>query len=335
MSERVKRSVLDLVGNTPLVALRRVVVPGTTVIAKVEAQNPSGSVKDRPALAMIEAAEQAGVLREGSVVVEATSGNTGIALAMIAAVRGYRCILVMPEDMSVERRRILRAYGAEIVITPAEEGMAGAVAEAEAIVARIADADPPEAGRVKPDADPPEAGRVKPDADPPEAGRVKTNAFMPRQFDNGANPDAHVRSTAREILADVPDLAAFVAGVGTGGTLTGVARVLKAERPSVRIVAVEPSRSAVLSGGEPGLHAIQGLGAGFVPKVLDRGLIDDVVTVSDVAADKMTRRLAREEGFLVGPSSGANVVVACDVATKVSGPVVTILCDSGERYLLG
>lgn len=299
MSERVKRSVLDLVGNTPLVALRRVVVPGTTVIAKVEAQNPSGSVKDRPALAMIEAAEQAGVLRDGSVVVEATSGNTGIALAMIAAVRGYRCILVMPEDMSAERRRILRAYGAEIVITPAEDGMAGAVAEAEAIVAR------------------------------------SEHAFMPRQFDNVANPDAHVRSTAREILADVPDVAAFVAGVGTGGTLTGVARVLKAERPSVRIVAVEPSRSAVISGGEPGLHAIQGLGAGFVPKVLDRGLIDDVMTVSDVAADKMTRRLAREEGLLVGPSSGANVTVACDVATKVAGPVVTILCDSGERYLLG
>lgn len=302
MSERprVRRSVLDLVGDTPLVALRRVVVPGTTVLAKVEAQNPSGSVKDRPALAMIEAAEREGKLREGSsVVVEATSGNTGIALAMIAAVRGYRCILVMPEDMSVERRRILRAYGAEIVITPAEEGMTGAVAEAEAIVSRT------------------------------------EHAFMPRQFENAANPETHARTTAREVLEGVPDVAAFVAGVGTGGTLTGVARVLKAEKPGVKIVAVEPSRSAVLSGGEPGLHAIQGLGAGFVPKVLDRSLIDDVVTVSDVAADKMTRRLAREEGFLVGPSSGANVTVACDVATKVSGPVVTILCDSGERYLLG
>lgn len=305
MSERprlptVKGSVLDLVGDTPLVSLRRVVVPGTTVIAKVEAQNPSGSVKDRPALAMIEAAEREGKLREGSsVVVEATSGNTGIALAMIAAVRGYRCILVMPEDMSVERRRILRAYGAEIVITPAEEGMTGAVTEAEAIVART------------------------------------EHAFMPRQFENAANPEMHARTTAREIVEGVPDIAAFVAGVGTGGTLTGVARVLRAEKPGVKIVAVEPARSAVLSGGEPGLHAIQGLGAGFVPKVLDRSLIDEVVTVSDVAADKMTRRLAREEGFLVGPSSGANVTVACDVATKVGGPVVTVLCDSGERYLLG
>jgi len=301
MNERpkVKKSVLDLIGETPLVALRRVVVPGTCVVAKVEAKNPSGSVKDRPALAMIEAAEHAGKLGPGSVVVEATSGNTGIALAMISAVRGYRCILVMPEDMSVERRRILRAYGAEIVITSADEGMAGAVAEAEAIVLRT------------------------------------EHAFMPRQFENAANPEAHARTTAREILEGVPDLAAFVAGVGTGGTLTGVARVLKAERPGVRIIAVEPARSSVLSGGEPGLHAIQGIGAGFVPPVLDRSLIDEVATVSDVAADKMARRLAREEGFLVGPSSGANVQVACDVATKVSGPVVTVLCDSGERYLLG
>ncbi len=296
---RGRRSILELVGDTPLVELRRVSVPGTTVIAKVEAQNPSGSVKDRPALAMVEAAERDGKLREGSVVVEATSGNTGIALAMISAVRGYRCILVMPEDMSVERRRILRAYGAEIVITPADEGMAGAVVEAERIVSRT------------------------------------EHAFMPRQFENPANPEMHARTTAREILEGVPDIAAFVAGVGTGGTLTGVARVLKRERPEVRVVAVEPSRSAVLSGGEPGLHAIQGIGAGFVPAVLDRSVIDEIVTVSDVAADKMTRRLAREEGFLVGPSSGANVTVACDVATRSSGPVVTVLCDSGERYLLG
>ena len=299
MATRILGSVLELIGNTPLVELRRIPPAGTRIVAKIEAQNPSGSVKDRPALAMVEAAEASGALGEGSVVVEATSGNTGIALAMICAVRGYRCVLVMPEDMSVERRRILRAYGAELVITAADGGMAGAVAEAQSIVART------------------------------------EHAFMPRQFDNPANPEVHARTTAREILDGVPDLAAFVVGVGTGGTLTGVAGVLRQERPDVLVVAVEPSRSAVLSGGEPGLHGIQGLGAGFVPRVLDRSLIGEVVTVSDIAADKMARRLAREEGFLVGPSSGANVHVACEIATRVKGPVVTFLCDNGERYLLG
>ncbi len=294
----IRRSVLDLIGDTPVVALRRIASPGTTVLAKLEANNPSGSVKDRPALAMIEAAEAAGALAEGGAIVEATSGNTGIALAMIAAVRGYRCVLVMPEDMSVERRRILRAYGAEIVITPAEEGMAGAVEEAERIALRT------------------------------------ERAFIPRQFENVANPEAHARTTAREVLRDVPDVAAFVAGVGTGGTITGVGRVLRAERPSVRIVAVEPERSAVLGGGEPGLHGIQGIGAGFVPPVLDRGVLDEVARVSDADADRMARRLAREEGLLVGPSSGANVHVACAIAQRVQGPVVTILCDTGERYLL-
>ena len=299
MGPQILGSILELIGNTPLVELRRIPPAGTRIVVKVEAQNPSGSVKDRPALAMVEAAEASGELAEGSVVVEATSGNTGIALAMICAVRGYRCVLVMPEDMSVERRRILRAYGAELVITAADEGMAGAVTEAQSIVART------------------------------------ERAFMPRQFDNSANPEVHARTTAREILDGVPDLAAFVVGVGTGGTLTGVAGVLRRERPEVLVVAVEPSRSAVLSGGEPGLHGIQGLGAGFVPKVLDRSLIGEVVPVSDVAADKMARRLAREEGFLVGPSSGANVHVACEIATRVKGPVVTFLCDNGERYLLG
>jgi len=299
MSDRVRRNVLELIGGTPLVELQRIPAKGTRVLVKVEGKNPSGSVKDRPALAMIEAAEKSGQVKAGSVLVEATSGNTGIALAMIAAVRGYRCILVMPEDMSVERQRMLIAYGAEVVITSADHGMAGAVAESEAIARRT------------------------------------PGSFMPRQFENAANPDAHARTTAREIIDAVPDLAAFVAGVGTGGTLTGVGHVLAAELPDVLVVAVEPSRSAVLAGGEPGLHAIQGLGAGFIPKIFDRSVVDEVVSVGDLTADKMVRRLAREEGFLVGPSSGANVHVACEVAARVKGPVVTILCDNGERYLFG
>ena len=291
--------IADLVGNTPMVELATGVDrPGIRLFGKLEGNNPGGSVKDRPARSMIVRAEERGELRPGMRLVEPTSGNTGIALAMIAAVRGYRCVLVMPEDMSVERRRILRAYGAEIVITPAEEGMAGAVEEAERIALRT------------------------------------ERAFIPRQFENVANPEAHARTTAREVLRDVPDVAAFVAGVGTGGTITGVGRVLRAERPSVRIVAVEPERSAVLGGGEPGLHGIQGIGAGFVPPVLDRGVLDEVARVSDADADRMARRLAREEGLLVGPSSGANVHVACAIAQRVQGPVVTILCDTGERYLL-
>jgi cysteine synthase A len=248
---------------------------------------------------MVEAAEAAGEIASGAVLVEATSGNTGISLAMIAAVRGYRCILVMPEDMSLERRYVLRAYGAEIVLTPADEGMTGAVARAQ------------------------------------QLARETRGAFMPRQFANPANPQSHERSTAREILAAVGDeLAAFVAGVGTGGTITGVGRVLRRERPHALIVAVEPSASAVLSGKPPGMHGIQGIGAGFVPEILDRGLIDRVVTVGDVAAELMAKRLAREEGLLVGPSSGANVHAACAIASQLEkGVVVTVLCDTGERYL--
>lgn len=294
----IAENVLDLVGRTPLVRLRKVSPEGASVVGKLEARNPSGSVKDRPALAMILAAEAAGKVKAGATIVEATSGNTGISLAMISAVRGYRCVLVMPEDMSMERRHILRAYGAEIVLTPADEGMRGAVDRARDIV------------------------------------KETPGAFMPKQFENMANPESHERTTAREILDAVGDeLKAFVAGVGTGGTLTGVGRVLKAERPDVQVVAVEPAASAVLSGRSPGLHGIQGLGAGFVPQVLDKSVYDRVVAVSDVAADKMARRLAREEGLLVGPSSGANVHAACEVAKDVGGTVVTILCDTGERYL--
>ncbi len=293
-------TVLDLIGRTPLVRLSRVgPAGGARILGKLEAKNPGGSVKDRPALAMVEAAEAAGELKPGSTIIEATSGNTGISLAMIAAVRGYRCVLVMPEDMSLERRYVLRAYGAEIVLTPAQDGMTGAVERARELLAESRD------------------------------------AVMPRQFDNPANPEAHARTTAREVLRQAgPDLAAFVAGVGTGGTVSGVGRVLKAERPDVKVIAVEPSASAVLGGKPPGMHGIQGLGAGFVPKNLDRDVIDQIVTVADVAAERMARRLAREEGLLVGPSSGANVHAACELAKKMTkGTIVTILCDSGERYL--
>jgi cysteine synthase A len=293
--------VAELVGRTPLVRLKRLSPPGgAEVCAKLEGKNPGGSVKDRPALSMLQAAEDDGTLRSGSTVVEATSGNTGISLAMLSAARGYRCVLVMPEDASLARRLMLKAYGAELVLTPAIEGMAGAVARADQLV------------------------------------RDTKGAFMPRQFDNLENPAAHARTTAEEIWEDTGgELDAFVAGVGTGGTLTGVARALKPRAEGLRIIAVEPRASAVLSGGPPGLHGIQGLGAGFVPSVLDRSLIDEVIAVTDVAADRTTRRLAHEEGLLVGTSSGANVYAALELA-KTLRPgqrVVTLLCDTGERYL--
>jgi cysteine synthase A len=298
---RVADDALALIANTPLVRLRRVApAGGATVWAKAELMNPAGSVKDRPALSMIVEAERAGRLGEGATIVEATSGNTGISLAMIAAVRGYRCVLVMPEDMSLERRYILRAYGADIVLTPATDGMTGAVSRAKQVLEET------------------------------------PGAFMPSQFANPANPLAHERTTALEILEQTGgEISAFVSGVGTGGTITGVGRVLREKLgKSVAIVAVEPSGSAVLSGKPAGMHGIQGLGAGFVPQILERDLLDRVVDVSDVAAERMARRLAREEGLLVGPSSGANVHVACELAAELGkGNVVTILCDSGERYL--
>jgi cysteine synthase A len=293
---------LALIGGTPLVRLKRLAPPGGgVVLAKLEAKNPGGSVKDRAALGMVLAAEREKKLGPGATIVEATSGNTGISLAMIAAVRGYRCVVVMPEHMSVERREVLRAYGAEVELTPADEGMAGAVARAREIC------------------------------------KATSRAWMSRQFENPANPEAHATSTALEILEQTGgDLAAFVAGVGTGGTITGCGRVLREKLgAAVRLVAVEPAASPVLSGGEPGAHAIQGLGAGFVPKVLDRAVIDEVMTVTDAAAERMARRIAREEGLLVGPSSGANVHAAVEIARRVKGTVVTILCDSGERYLVG
>lgn len=291
---------LGLVGGTPLVRLARVApTSGAAVWAKAEFLNPGGSVKDRPALWMIRRAIREGKLEPGATIVEATSGNMGISLAMIAAVMGFGCTLVMPEDMSLERRYILKSYGAEIVLTPAAEGMVAAVKKAQAIAA------------------------------------AHPNAFVPEQFSNPANPASHAEGTALEILEQTGGrVGAFVAGVGTGGTLSGVGRVLRKELgASVRIVAVEPAASAVLSGQAPGLHGIQGLGAGFVPDVLDRDLIDAVVAVKDLTAERMAAKIAREEGLLVGPSSGANVAAACQVAGDCDGPVVTVLPDSGERYL--
>ncbi len=298
---RVADDALGLVGATPLVRLARLSPEGAaSVWGKAEFMNPGGSVKDRPALYMVLSAERDGKLSPGSTMIEATSGNTGISLAMIAAVRGYRCVLVMPEDMSLERRYILRAYGAEIVLTPALDGMAGAVERAQALLSET------------------------------------DGGFMPSQFDNLNNPLSHEKTTAREVIEQAgPDLAAFVAGVGTGGTVTGTGRALKKESANLKVIAVEPQSSAVLSGKPPGMHGIQGLGAGFVPEIVDRSVIDEILTVSDVAAERMARRLAREEGLLVGPSSGANVHAAVEVARGLPqrARVVTVLCDSGERYL--
>jgi cysteine synthase A len=273
---------------------------GAEVCGKLESNNVAGSVKDRPALSMILAAEESGQLVPGSTVVEATSGNTGISLAMICAVRGYRCVIVMPEDMSAARRHLLKLYGAEVVLTAAEDGMAGAVEQAERLL------------------------------------QTTPGSLMCGQFENPANPDIHAKTTAEEIWeATGGKVDALVAGVGTGGTLTGVGRVLKERNPNIRVVAVEPRASSVLSGGKPGLHGIQGLGAGFIPAVLDTELVDEVITVTDLAAERMTKRLAREEGLLLGPSSGANVHAALEVSRRMQAGerVVTILCDGGERYL--
>jgi cysteine synthase A len=297
---RIVDSVLDLIGDTPMVRLNRVVPNGAAeIVAKLESLNPAGSVKDRIALSMIEDAERRGILKPGATIVEPTSGNTGIGLAMVAAVKGYRLIVTMPEDMSLARRDLLARFGAEVVLTPALEGMTGAVYAAEELV------------------------------------RNNPDYFMPQQFENPANPEIHRRTTAQEILeATEGRLDAFVAGVGTGGTITGVGEVLKQHNPNILVVAVEPSRSPVLQGGRPGPHAIQGIGASFVPGVLNRRIIDEVIDVGDEEAMAMARRLAREEGLLVGISSGANVVAAIKVAKRLGRGkrVVTILPDTGERY---
>ncbi|MFN8523143.1 MAG: cysteine synthase A [Chloroflexota bacterium] len=300
-ADGVAASVVELIGNTPLVSLNRVVpTGGAAVLAKVESLNPAGSIKDRIAIAMIEQAERDGLIQPGSTIVESTSGNTGIGLAMVAAARGYRLILTMPEDMSLERRQLLARFGAELHLTPAIEGMTGAVYAASELL------------------------------------REHPDYFMPRQFDNPANPEIHRRTTAREILAQTGGrIDAFVAGVGTGGTITGVGQVLRQEAPSAIVVAVEPARSPVLQGGSPRPHAIQGIGASFVPGVYDASVVDRILGVDDDAAYAMMSRLAREEGLLVGVSSGANVHAACQIAAELGHgkTVVTVLCDTGERYL--
>lgn len=295
-------SVIDLVGRTPLVRLSRVTDGcGAAILGKMESMNPAGSVKDRIGMSMVDAAEKAGVIGPGSVIVEPTSGNTGIALAFVCAAKGYRCILTMPETMSMERRTLLRAYGAELVLTPGPDGMRGAIAKATEIAAEI------------------------------------PGSFIPQQFQNPANPEIHRTTTAEEIWDDTGgEVDAVVAGVGTGGSITGVGEVLKARRPGFIAIAVEPVDSPVLSGGSPSPHRIQGIGAGFVPDVLNTEVYDEIITVSADDAFAMARRLAKEEGILVGISAGANVWAAIELGKRPEfqgKTIVTFLCDTGERYL--
>jgi len=298
---RIADSVLDIVGNTPMLRLQRLRPAGSAeILGKLESLNPGGSVKDRIALAMIEDAERRGVLKPGGTIVEPTSGNTGIGLAMVAAAKGYKLILTMPDDYSIERRKLAQRFGAQLILTPAIEGMTGAVFAAE------------------------------------ELCQKNPDYFMPQQFDNPANPEVHRRTTAEEILRDTEGrLDAFVAGVGTGGTITGVGEVLKQRVPGVLIVAVEPSRSPVLAGGKPGLHGIQGIGASFVPSVLNRDAFDELIAVRDEDAIETAKQLTRREGLLVGISAGANVFASLQVARRLGEGkrVVTILPDTGERYL--
>jgi len=302
LPSHVGRSILDLIGSTPVVRLSRLPqLEGVEaqIWAKLENLNPGGSVKDRICLSMIERAERDGRLKPGGTIIEPTSGNTGIGLALVAAVKGYRLVLTMPDTMSEERRSLLAAYGATLELTPDTKGMHAAVRRAEELLAEHPD------------------------------------WYMPQQFNNPANPEAHRRTTGPEILQQLPRVDAFVAGVGTGGTITGVGDVLKKRNPATKIIAVEPEASPVLSGGKPGFHRIQGIGAGFVPDVLDTSIFDRVLKISDDVAARHTRALARYEGHLVGISAGANTAAAIEVAkTLPKGAVVlTVFCDTGERYL--
>ena len=298
----IREDITKTVGKTPLVRLARLALGvKADVVGKVESFNPAGSIKGRIAVSMIEEAERKGDLSRDSVVIEPTSGNTGIGLAMACATKGHHLILTMPDTMSLERQRLLKAFGAEVVLTPNSEGMKGAIRKAEELL------------------------------------KETPNSFMPNQFENPANPAAHERTTAEEIWTDTDGkVDVIVAGVGTGGTITGLARALKRKKPELLIVAVEPAASALLSGGEPGSHRIQGIGAGFIPKVLDRGLIDEIVKVEDEEAIDYTRRLARKEGILAGISSGAACCAAIEIAQRPAMSekmIIVILPDTGERYL--
>ena len=295
-------NITQTVGGTPLIRLNRLAEGlKATVAVKLESRNPLGSVKDRIGVAMIESAEKSGDLKPGATIVEPTSGNTGIALAFTAAAKGYKLILTMPETMSIERRKLLAALGAELILTPGVEGMPGAIKKAEQLVGTL------------------------------------SNAYMPQQFDNDANPEIHRQTTAVEIWDDTDGkVDFFVAGVGTGGTLTGVGSVLKQRKPSVKVIAVEPSDSPVISGGKAGPHKIQGIGAGFIPTNLDTKLVDEVIQISAADAGVTARRLAKEEGILCGISAGGNVWAALQLAKRPENEgklIVTVICDSGERYL--
>ena len=299
---KIYENITQTVGGTPLVKLNHLSEGlKATVLVKMESHNPLGSVKDRIGIAMIEAAEKNGDLEPGATIVEPTSGNTGIALAFAAAAKGYKLILTMPVTMSMERRKLLAALGAELILTPGGEGMPGAIKKAEELVGEI------------------------------------PNALMPQQFDNAANPEIHRKTTAVEIWDDTDGAVdVFVAGVGTGGTLSGVGSALKERKPDVKVIAVEPSASPVISGGEPGPHKIQGIGAGFIPTNLDTGLIDEVVQISSADAGATARRLAKEEGILCGISAGGNVWAALELAKRPENEgktIVTVICDTGERYL--